>query len=310
MMKKIGVKTFDKPTTVAAGNARGGVDVASLYIDMLCEKFKDRGIRTSVRGDAEAQRKKESAKSRLISLYPGMAGVSADDAKYKSLNVSGRACMSSEDFANYYRDLRDYKMPRFYSRAEKEYEEADAAKEAEGVQESGKPPKKAVWLAVTKHAKDKIREIPSHLNKEEFTEFSKEWFLFDGGAEVREGEKRRMPKKVIPTILAVTLSLLLVVCSSVMVSRASAEVSALEDKIDELSFEIRDLEGKLEVKNNMLDIKKIAVEEYGMISAGYASSRYVDVREDEKIDGVGKGDKKESWLTELLRAIGFDLDAE
>ena len=306
-MKKIGAKTFDKAASVAVGSqSRGSVDVASLYIDMLCERFKDRGIKTSVQSGVDAQKSKDSARSRLISLYPQMAGISADDAKYKSLNVGGRPCMSSEDFANYYRDLRDYKMPRFYSRAETEYEEAEAAAKAESVQESGKPPKKAVWLAITKHAKNKIREIPSHFNKEELTEFSKEWFLFEEEAEVRVGEKKRMPQKVIPTILAVTLSLMLIVCSSVMVSRASADVSSLEDKIDKLSFEIRDLEGKLEVKNNMLDIKRIAVEEYGMISAGFASSRYVDVREEEKLEGVEKDSKKTSWLTELFRAIGFD----
>ena len=306
-MKKIGARTFDKAAGVAVGSAsRSGADVASLYIDMLCERFKDRGIRSSVRSEADAQKKKNSARSRLVSLYPNMAGVSADDAKYKSMNVDGRQCMSCEDFANYYKDLRDYKMPRFYSRAETEYEEADAAYKAEKVQESGKPPKKAVWLAITKHAKSKIKEIPSHLNKEELTEFSKEWFLLGEEAEVKSDEKKRLPAGVISTIFAVTLSLLLVVCSSVMVSRASAEVGSLEDRIDQLSFEKRDLEGKLEVKNNMLDIQRIAVEEYGMISASYASSRYVDIRENEKLEGIEKESKKDSWLAELLMAIGFD----
>jgi hypothetical protein len=92
-----------------------------------------------------------------------------------------------------------------------------------------------------------------------------------------------------------------------MVSRASSSVSLLEDKIDALSFEIPDLEGKLEVKNNMLNIKDIAVGEYGMISGDYASARYVDLREDEKIE---KHDKENdgSWLRDLLRAIGFDAE--
>ena len=310
-MKKTEARVSSRSASIAIGSpSRQGADVAALYIDMLCERFKDRGIKTSVQSDADAQKSKDSARSRLISLYPQMAGVSADDAKYKSMNVGGRYCMSSEDFANYYRDLRDYKMPRFYSRAEKEYEEAQVACKAENVQESGNPPKKAVWLAITKHAKNKIREIPSHLNKEELTEFSKEWFLFEEERTVNEGEKKRMPPRVIPTILAVALSLMLIVCSSVMVSRASAEVSSLEDKIDKLSFEIRDLEGKLEVKNNMLDIKRIAVEEYGMISAGFASSRYVDVREDEKLESVEEKGEKNSWLKELLRAIGFGDDSK
>ena len=305
-MKKNTSRSFEKAASIAVASPQthGAADVVTLYIDMLCERFKDRGIKTSVQSEAEEYSGRDSARSRLISLYPSMAGVSAEDKKYNSINVGGRACMSSDDFANYYRDLRDYKMPRFYSRAEREYEEAEAASMAEGVQETGNPPKKAVWLTV----KERIKGITSHLNKEELTSFSEEWFLLEKGDEVREGEKRRMPRGVIPTLLAVSLSLMLIVCSSVMVSRASAEVSALEEKIDSLNVEIRDLEGKLEVKNDMLEIYRIATEQYGMISEDYASSRYVDIKEDEQIKSVGKSEEKSSWLDELLRAIGFKKD--
>ncbi len=305
-MKKNTSRCFEKAATVAAGSPQthGAADVVTLYIDMLCERFKDRGIKTSVQSEAEERDGRDSARSRLLKLYPSMAGVSAEDKKYNSINVGGRPCMSSEDFANYYRDLRDYKMPRFYSRAEKEYEEAEAAKVAEGVQETGKPPKKAVWLTV----KERIKSITSHLNKEELAQFSEEWFRLEKGDEIREGEKKRMPRGVIPTLLAVSLSLMLIVCSSVMVSRASAEISALEDKIDSLNVEIRDLEGKLEVKNDMLEIYRIATEEYGMISEDYASSRYVDVKEEDQIKAVNAGKEKNSWLDELLRAIGFKKD--
>ncbi len=302
-MKKTGVRVASGAPSLAVGSpaVRGGVDVAALYIDMLCEHFKDRGIKMGIKGAESVSGGR--AKSRFADLYPNRIGVSASDSKYNTQNINGKACMSSEDFANYYRDLRDYKMPRFYSRAESEYEEADARAEA-NVQESGKSPKKAIWLAVTKHAGKKIREIPSHLNKEELTEFAENWFEFDPSETVVEAEKKRMPKGVISTIFAVTFSLLLIVCASVMVSRASADVASLESKLEALDFEIRDLEGKLEVKNDLLDIKRVAVEEYGMISAEYASSRYVDIREDDafvKIDGG----KSESWLSEILEAIGF-----
>lgn len=307
-MKKTGaIRVSERSAAVAVGSPsrQSGVDIAALYIDMLCERFKDRGIKTSVRSGAEAQKNKESAKRRLIGLYTERAGVSASDAKYNTQNIGGRSCMSSDDFANYYRDLRDYKMPRFYSRAESEYEEADAKALADGVQESGKPPKKALWLAVIRHAGSKIKGIPSHLNREEFEQFAENWFEFKKGETVAEGEKKKIPLDVISTILVFAISLLLIVCSSVMVSRASAEVSSLEDRIDGLEYQIKDLEGKLEVKNNMLDIKNIAVGEYGMISADHASSRYVDIKEDEKIKGVEADEKKESWLSEILHAIGF-----
>ena len=85
--------------------------------------------------------------------------------------------------------------------------------------------------------------------------------------EVLEGKKTRMPKRVLPALALVTLSLLMVVCSSVMVSRASREVSKLENQIESLEDIRDDLDADLEVKNNMLMIKEIAVKEYGMISA-------------------------------------------
>jgi len=305
-MKKTEARVSARSASVAVGSPtrQGGVDVAALYIDMLCERFKDRGIKTSVRSGADTQRAKDSAKRRFEGLYPERAGVSASDAKYNTGNDGGRKVMSSEDFANYYRDLRDYKMPHFYSRAESEYDDADALALAE-VQESGKTPKKAWWLAVTRHAKSKIKEIPSHLNKEELTQFAENWFELRRGEEVIKGEKKKIPLGIISTILIVTLSLLMIVCSTVMVSRATGEISSLEDKIESLDFELKDLEGKLEQKNNMLDIKRIAVEEYGMISAEYAASRYVDVTEEEKFERVKDKNSSGSWLSEILRAIGI-----
>lgn len=305
-MKKTGARVSARSASVAYGSPtrQDGVDVAALYIDMLCERFKDRGIKTGMRSGGNADETKSSAKRRAMGLYERI-GVSASDAKYNTQNIGGRSCMSSEDFANYYRDLRDYKMPRFYSRAESEYEEADAKALAERVQETGKPPKKAKWLAVTRHVGSKIKEIPSHLNKEELGEFAENWFELRAGEKVVEGEKKKMPVGIISTILVVTLSLLMIVCSSVMVSRASAEIKSLEEKIESLDFEIKDLEGKLEVKNDMLDIKRIAVEEYGMISAEYAASRYLDIKENEKFEKVNNEDKGGTWLSDILHAIGI-----
>lgn len=286
-----------------------GTDVSLLYIDMLCDKFKDRGIRTSARADAERQKKKDRESLSTLAIRLGKNGVRADDAKYKTLSFNGRSYMSSDDFAAYYKDLRDYKLPRFYSRAETEYEEADAEAMAKReVQESGKSPKKAVWLAIARHFKSKVAEIPSHLGKEELRKFAGEWFLLDEDVEIREGKSKKLPAGAIPTIAAVSISLFLIVCSSVMVSRASATVSSLEDKIESLENVKFDLEGKLEVKNNMLDIRRIAVEEYGMISEDYASARYVNLKEDEMIETYDKSGGGESWLTRILRAIGLKND--
>jgi len=100
----------------------------------------------------------------------------------------------------------------------------------------------------------------------------------------------------------------MVVCSSVMVSRATASVGNLEDEIEELRDVRNDLEADLVVKNDMLNIKDIAVNEYGMISSDYATSRYLDVTEDERIEKYESNGKSDSLLTRLLKAIGLVED--
>ena len=139
MKKKNVVRTCAAAVAANNGASTVEVDVCSLYIDMLCERFKDRGIRT-VGASAE-----NAELYRKLNMDRAQDGINASDAKYQSLNINGRPMMSSDDFAAYYKDLRDYKMPRFYSRAESEYETAKALAEKR-VQESGNPPKKLYGL--------------------------------------------------------------------------------------------------------------------------------------------------------------------
>ena len=276
-------------TACVMSGSHGGIDIGALYIDMLCERFKNRGIKSGLSELKSAEIRRNAA---LCGL--SVDTVTADDEKYKSLKIDGRSYMSSDDFAEYYKDLRGYKMPNFYSRAEKEYEEAEA--DAKKVQESGKPPKKAVWLAIKRRIKGGICDFFSMFVVEEVRKQSEE---------VLEGEKTRLPKKVLPTLACVTLSLMLIVCSTVMVSRAQSDVSRLEYEIEQLEYEKNDLEGKLNMKNDMIHIKDVAVNQYGMISGDYAASRYVDVTEDEKIEIYEEAEKSESLLTRLLKAIGL-----
>ena len=280
----------------------GGIDVSELYIDMLCEKFKDRGIKTA----AATESRRSERRAQAEKFFGIEKKISAKDKKYRTMVIDGESYMSSDDFAAYYKDLRGYKMPNFYSRPQKEYEEAAIL--ANEVQETGKPPKKALWLTVTSRVKKKLKRIPHYLTREGFLELSREWFPIEESEKRGGGERGGMPRGIASTLAILTVSLLLIVCSSVMVSRASAEVSSLEDEIEELEEIKEDLSTDLEVKNNMLDIKRIAVEEYGMISAEYAASRYLDITEEEKIENFNGAEKEESLFSRLLKAIGFGAD--
>ena len=295
-MKNTRARVATAPAEATVGSPSGiygGIDIGALYIDMLCEKFKNRGIKSGL-SDAKSAEIRRNAE--LLGLE--IDSVSANDEKYRTLKIDGKAYMSCDDFAAYYKDLRGYRMPNFYSRAEKEYDEAEA--EAKAVQESGRPPKKALWLAIKRRTKAGAREFVDGYIVSEARKQVEE--------EVVEGKKGKMPRGVVSTMAVVTLSLLLIVCGAVMVSRASREVSMLAEDIEEL-MEIRDdLATDLEVKNNMLDIKRIAVNEYNMISRDYATSRYIDVTEDEKIVLYDKGSSGESIVSTILKAIGFVSD--
>ena len=294
-MKKTGariVAAAAEPMTGSPSGSFGGIDVSTLYIDMLCEKFKNRGIKTGLSPAKSAEIRKKAESFGLE-----IEGVSAADEKYRTMKVDGKRYMSSDDFAAYYKDLRGYKLPSFLTRAENEYKEAEAG--AKNVQESGKPPKKAVWLAIKRRAKEFVKDFFSVFVVEEFKKQTEE---------MDEGVKKRIPRGIIPVLAVVTLSLLMIVCASVMVSRASGEVSKLEKEIEKLEVVRDDLATDLEVKNNMLDIKRIAVEEYGMISGDYANSRYVDVTEEEKIEIIDTNEKEDNLLVKILRAIGLMKD--
>ena len=153
-MKKTGASVAAAVAEPMTGTY-GGIDIGALYIDMLCEKFKNRGIKSGLSAEKSAEIRRNAR-----SLGLEVDGVSAKDEKYNTMKIDGRAYMSSDDFAAYYKDLRGYRMPHFYARAEKEYEAAAAVS---NVQESGRPPKKAVWLAIRRRiesfAKSFVKEF-------------------------------------------------------------------------------------------------------------------------------------------------------
>ena len=70
-MKKVKDAASLRSAAVAVGSpSRNGVDVVSLYIDMLCERFKDRGIKTSVQNDVEGRTKRIAQGKGFLACIP------------------------------------------------------------------------------------------------------------------------------------------------------------------------------------------------------------------------------------------------
>ena len=284
-----------------------GSDICDVYINMLCERYKNRGVTTRVKCDADAQSSRHKI---AVCNAPGAYSidymrVSPFDAKYRTGSYKGKSYMSSEDFALYYRDLRDYRTPRQASRAEEEYAEIQQRSiEKKKEIEAGTRSKKAKWLALTHTVKSKIKEVKSRLNLEEFKRFSADWFPADCEENRREGKTKKMPRGIVPSFVIVGLSLLLIVSGSVMVSRAEMKVSDLEYQIDSYEATRDELLVDIELKNDMLMVKEWAMQN-GMVSGEYVNSKHIDIENPESIESFEKKEEK-GFFHKLLIAIGLD----
>ena len=283
-----------------------GSDICDTYINMLCERYKNRGVTTRVRCDADAQssRHKKAVCNAPAAYSIDYMKVSPFDAKYRTGSYKGNTYMSSDDFALYYRDLRDYRTPRQASRDEAEYiaiEKKAIQKQKE--KEAGTRSKKAKWLALTHILKAKLQEAKSHLNLQELKKFSAEWFPIDCEQNRREGKSKKIPKSVITSFVIVALSLFMIVSGSVMVSRAEMKVSDLEYTIESYEKERDKLLVDIELKNDMLMVKEWAMQ-HGMVSGEYVNSKHIDIENPESIESFEKKEEK-GFLHKLFSAIGL-----
>ncbi len=272
-------------------------DSCSYYIGLLCERFRNKGIAEKAHIDAENDI--AAANSRRARRKDGT--VDPKSKKYKTSLYDGKLYTGSEDFARYYKDLRGPKSPDAASRDEEEYQKALADAQGQVKLQS----KKEMRLAIRKLMGEKLREIglipvrPKKLMETVGRGFPDA----EAQGEVK-AKHQRIPKGMLPAVMIIFVSLLLIVTSSVMVSRTESDISRLESKLEDLKEEEAKLNADLEVKNNMIDIKEIAENEYGMVSAEYVASRYIRIERDDKI--VFDTDySRESAIVRLFEALGL-----
>ena len=96
-------------------------DTDRQYIDMLCDRYRDRGVAGKVHAD-EARQKRQEALNRAVTpgscVATGQLGgrrnrTSGEDdmAEYRSGRSEGRRFMTADDFSRYYRDRRNFRNP-------------------------------------------------------------------------------------------------------------------------------------------------------------------------------------------------------
>lgn len=117
---------------------------------------------------------------------------------------------------------------------------------------------------------------------------------------------RALPIGAMALVLIFAVVLALPIALSVSIKERSDELAAAEAKLAELDAEIAELENELNVKNDLELIRRIAVDEYGMISANVSTTRYLSLGLGDRIEAFDT-DEGNAGMTALLSALGIRI---
>ncbi|MGN1410828.1 MAG: septum formation initiator family protein [Eubacteriales bacterium] len=124
--------------------------------------------------------------------------------------------------------------------------------------------------------------------------------------------KRKMISPLFVTLLAAfTVMVMFLVMEVSNVYKAANEVSELESQLKTMQSEADELELKLEAKNDIREIEKIATTEYGMAKEDTLQRRYISLSDGERIEILDSEEEDGSGgvlLSSIFSAIGDLFD--
>ncbi len=261
-----------------------------LCLSVLSQRFESRGLAKAALLEAEKQIEAEAKTRELDPCAYRLSLLS--DAAVHGVWRRGKDSMSGADLVRYIRDCR--RMESIGREAEEElsvYESADAGAAIEEISPSTK-----------KMTQRKSKSfLPAML--ENFKKRLPKWFDFS--AADTSYEQRRFPLSAFAAIAAIAVSMMLIVASALMVINTETKISGLNSDIAALSEEITDLKSDLESGYDLMEIRRIAVEEYGMVEEDYVRMDYVSLDSEESVEIFEEDSKKEIGLSAILSAMGW-----
>ncbi len=282
------------------------------YVEKLCERYRDRGIASHVHADA-AQQEKNEALTRAMA--PGAyikteqlsskMGSSVGKNQYRSGRSDGKNYMTVDDFTRYYHDQRGYKMPQFRYRSTNTVQDELAVASSDVTPRQYTLPKKAGWLTDTDKLPSVVKTLLKYSWAQRLNVWAGETFPREKNMVKSTEKKRALPAGVLAALVTVAVSMTMIVGSTVLVSRSQMEVSQLKQELAEKREISGELSDKLDMKNDILNIRDIAVNEMGMVGEEYLDGNYIKADKVDEIEVYEKEEKKESGLAALLSALGF-----
>ena len=282
-VKEIEVTECQLPMPSAEGQVR-----------KLSEQYKGRGLAVSVQAEAEAQCAREE---QTQNAYPDAYRMSSmSEGVINDRYRRGKESMDGEDLLRYVNETRQMRC-----------KDADFSEER-GVYDAAVPQEgERAVMVPGEHSLLRRAKVTCLTACQGFggrvAELRGAWF--DASRPKTGKNTRRFPVSAFAAVIAVAVSLMLIVASSVMLTRAEADVSRLKTDITSTASDVNELRSDIEAKHDLLEIRRIATEEYGMVGEDFVRMQYISVESEERIEAFAETRRASIGLSAILSALGI-----
>lgn len=266
------------------------------HLNVIFDQYAKRGVVKAVQNTAEEQKLREAETSALAPDAYRLSSMS--EAAIIGIYRRGKDSMSANDLLRYFGETRARSIRN-----------ADFTQNTGMDVCTGSPIKEECTAIVTAEPRKGLSSMVVFAKKLPKSVCglvkgsAPAWF--DASKADDSKERMRFPVSAFAAVLAVAMSLMLIVASSVLLTRAESNVSRLQAQISTTSAEVAELRSDFEVQNNLLEIRRIAIEEYGMVEEDYLKTDYLTLSTEDSVEAFEeeRGDKVS--LSALLSAIGI-----
>ena len=273
-------------------NPAQGISLQPSAEPRLCafsRRYSNRGLVQSVLREAEEQKEHEEATREIAPDAYRMSSLS--DAAIGGCYRRGKQSMAVSDLVVYFQETRQRRIRG-----------VDFSKTAEDeilpvVSDEQKKKRSGSRLPIS------VECISKAVFSKSLKESANEWF--DTTEPDTSNVKKRFPLSAFAAIAAVAVSLMLIVASSVLLTRAESRMSQLNEEISTAYAVANDLQAELETRDDLLLIRQIATEEYGMVNEEFVRTQYITLETEDSIETYEEERKEGAGLSALLSAIGI-----
>lgn len=275
---------------------------AAHEVQSITERFEARGVAKAVAAQNAEQIEKEVETRKIAPTAYRLSAMS--DTAIGGIYRHGKENMSGADLIQYFNETRSIRVE------DEDFSAAPLLDESVLAGEAEKP-----YRAVVKHEermgfKEKLVALPAQIKQlpantvQFFRTSAPAWFDFSPVDTTQS--TRRFPISAFAAIVAVAVSLMLIVASSVMIHHGEKRVSQLTVELSELAGEVSDLQSELDVKNDLLLIRDIATDEFGMVEEKYVKMQYLSMGSGDSIEVFEEEKQEKVGISAILSAIGLN----